>query len=388
MLDYVQPIVVALIIFALIAMVSFLPWLIYIYRKFGFFPLSSTIIVFSFIFYFLAAFLLTMLPLPDTIHNCTVKPGGRTYYSFIPFQFVKDLLRETNVDWQRPATYVSLLKERAFLQAFFNLLLLMPLGVYLRYYFQARKAWWKALLIIFAVTLGYEVTQVTGIYGIYDCPYRLFDVDDLMLNTIGGILGFFIAPILLALFPTRANIQQKAAELLERDEVRNMPILLAMLLDVLLVQIISRIAASISGSSDIWSMLAIHTVTLFVFLVIIPLIWRGQTLGSKFMRFRFTSSKLARKLVKRYLAVFLIYAVAFVAQVFNRIEADFESSTYVLSIAFNVLGLLLSFVMFIVLVVHIILVLISKEQRRFFFDVYAALGTTRKTHESDADQQS
>lgn len=384
MLEYTQPLVVALIIFVFVAIFSFLPWLIYTYRKLGYFPVSSTLVVFSFIFYFLAAFLLTMLPLPDVRHNCSVQSAGKSYYSLVPFQFVKDLLRETNVVWSSPATYVNLLKERAFFQAFFNLLLLMPLGIYLRYFFQVRKAWWKALLIVFAVTLMYEVTQVTGIYGIYDCPYRLFDIDDLMLNTLGGILGFFIAPILLALFPSRASVQTKAMQLLEKDEVRNMPILLAMLLDIVLVQITSRIAGIIFGSPDIWSMLIIHTAALFVFLVVVPKAMNGQTLGSRFMRFRYTSPQLARKLTKRMLAVFLVYAIAFVAQVFNRIEVDFDSSLYVVWLGLNLLGLLVSLLLFATLAVHIIIVLLSKGKRRFFFDVYAGIGTTRKTSDADS----
>ena len=205
---YMQPIYVAMIVFSIISVMIFIPWLIYIYRKYGYFPFSTTIIVFIHL-YFMAAFFLTLLPMPESRHNCTNWSGNGI--SLVPLQFVDDILRESRVDWSRPATYAYLLKERAFLQAFLNLLLLMPLGVYLRYYFGARRAWWKALLIIGAVTLFYEVTQLTGIYGIYDCPYRVFDVDDLMLNSVGGLIGFFIAPIILALFPSRAKVREKAA---------------------------------------------------------------------------------------------------------------------------------------------------------------------------------
>jgi len=388
MFDYLQPIGIALIIFSVIAVMIFVPWLIYIYRKLGYFPVSSTIIVFSFIFYFLAAFLLTMLPLPETRNNCTASSAGRIYYSFIPFQFVKDLLRETNVVWSNPSTYVYLLKERAFFQAFFNLLLLMPLGVYLRYYFQKRNAWFKTLLIVFAVTLGYEITQVTGIYGIYDCPYRLFDVDDLMLNTIGGIIGFFIAPIILALFPTRATVQKKAELLLKRDEVRNMPVLLAMVIDVLLVQWSSNIIAHVLKVYDIWSLLIIHTVMLITFLVLIPRGMQGRTIGSRFMRFRYTHPQLTRKLTKRMLAIFLVYAVQFVAQILGRIDIDIEQAGYILSIVLNLGGMLISFLLFAVISVHCIIVLFSKEKIRFFFDAYSELATTRKAPDIHPDTRS
>jgi putative membrane protein len=30
------------------------------------------------------------------------------------------------------------------------------------------------------------------VFGFFECPYRLFDVDDLMLNTSGAVLGFLV----------------------------------------------------------------------------------------------------------------------------------------------------------------------------------------------------
>lgn len=50
----------------------------------------------------------------------------------------------------------------------------------------------------------FELTQVTGLYGIYNCAYRLFDIDDLFLNTLGGVIGFIIAPIFMYFLP-KAN---------------------------------------------------------------------------------------------------------------------------------------------------------------------------------------
>ena len=65
------------------------------------------------------------------------------------------------------------------------MLLLVPLGMYLRYYF--RRTWWQTLAIGVLVTLSFETTQLTGLWGLYEHPYRLFDVDDLMMNTLGAM---------------------------------------------------------------------------------------------------------------------------------------------------------------------------------------------------------
>jgi hypothetical protein len=43
------------------------------------------------------------------------------------------------------------------------------------------------------LTLAVELTQLTGIWGLYPCAYRHFNVDDLMLNALGVVVGFLLA---------------------------------------------------------------------------------------------------------------------------------------------------------------------------------------------------
>lgn len=38
-----------------------------------------------------------------------------------------------------------------------------------------------------------ETTQLTGVWGIYPCAYRVFDVDDLLMNTLGAVLRSALA---------------------------------------------------------------------------------------------------------------------------------------------------------------------------------------------------
>ena len=46
-----------------------------------------------------------------------------------------------------------------------------------------------------------EVTQASGIYGLIPCSYRLADVDDLVTDTLGGVLGALVAPWVLRWMP-------------------------------------------------------------------------------------------------------------------------------------------------------------------------------------------
>jgi glycopeptide antibiotics resistance protein len=45
----------------------------------------------------------------------------------------------------------------------------------------------------FLLSLIIESAQLTGLFFIYPGSYRLFDVDDLITNTLGGFLGTVLA---------------------------------------------------------------------------------------------------------------------------------------------------------------------------------------------------
>lgn len=46
-----------------------------------------------------------------------------------------------------------------------------------------------ALLYGLALTVGIELSQFTGLYGLYPCRYRTVDIDDVMTNVTGVLIG-------------------------------------------------------------------------------------------------------------------------------------------------------------------------------------------------------
>lgn len=72
----------------------------------------------------------------------------------------------------------------------FNILLISPIGFLGSIVF--RWNFFKTLIFSFFIALFFELMQGTGVFGFFKCPYRLFDVDDLMLNTSGAVLGFLV----------------------------------------------------------------------------------------------------------------------------------------------------------------------------------------------------
>lgn len=89
------------------------------------------------------------------------------------------------------------------LQLVMNVVLFMPLGFML-----CRWAGWK-FWVTSAFALGcsifIETSQLTGIWGIYPCAYRQFDVDDMLTNTLGAMLGYACAVLYTKLVPKKAK---------------------------------------------------------------------------------------------------------------------------------------------------------------------------------------
>src|SRR5574344_1061840 len=90
--------------------------------------------------------------------------------------------------------------------SFFKSLLTIPFGIYLRSYFKTNLK--KTIFYTFLLSLFFELTQLSGLYFIYPRGYRLFDVDDLMLNTLGGFVGYEISCAIGKTLPSRDDIDK------------------------------------------------------------------------------------------------------------------------------------------------------------------------------------
>ena len=204
---YLSDILTACILFPAVAFLITVPYMIYQYRRRGSVPKLHTAIVYSFVFYLMCAYFLVLLPLPA---DRTAYVAYAATPQLAPFNFVHEFLAETTFSPSDPATWLRVLRDPYIYEAFFNVLLLLPLGAYLRYYF--RRRWWQTLIIGFLVTLSFETTQLTGLWGIYEHPYRLFDVDDLIQNTLGAMVGFWLAGPAMRALPDLRTANLRAAE--------------------------------------------------------------------------------------------------------------------------------------------------------------------------------
>ena len=84
-----------------------------------------------------------------------------------------------------------------------NLVMLLPLGIYLPLLFPAFRRFWAVLLGSLFVSAGIELLQLIT-------RFRSADVDDVLLNTLGACLGYGIYAAGKALF-TRRKTQTPVA---------------------------------------------------------------------------------------------------------------------------------------------------------------------------------
>lgn len=272
---YKIPIEYAFIVFPFIAFILTIPFLIHQYRKFGSIPILKSAIFYSMILYIICAYFLVMLPLPS-IEKVASMTGPTS--QLMPFQFVKDIITTTSFDISNFKDFINIFKNSTIYTVLFNIILTLPFGIYLRYIF--KKKWYHSIIYTFLLSLFFELTQLTGLYGIYPRPYRLFDVDDLFINTLGGLMGHAITPLFTFFIPTIDELDEKGYKKGER--VTLIRRLVSLMIDVLFAIILSIVTKILLYNTFLEDYYLIITLTIFY--IIIPMLSSGKTIGKKVIK--------------------------------------------------------------------------------------------------------
>ncbi len=263
---YIYPIKAGLMIFPVLALIFTIPYIISQYRKYGAMLLTRIVVVYSFILYLLCAYFMVLLPLPkEDIPRLT------TTMQLIPFHFV-DMILACHFH-----SVVDFIKNPYVYQAFFNILLTLPLGVYLRYYF--KKGWFSVFILGFLMSLSFELLQLTGICGVYQYPYRLFDVDDIIVNTFGAMVGYWITPLLTCFLPSKDKLIEKSY--IKGTKVSFIRRLVGFIIDLFVMYLVDTIMICLFKQIDKNVRLVI---LVFIYFCVIPSLCNGQTIGKKIVK--------------------------------------------------------------------------------------------------------
>lgn len=154
------------------------------------FNIARFLLDFMFVAYMMIVISLVFFPLPDAEEAAKLCGySGR----FIPFVFIKDIAKDRSLS--------------SVLQVLFNVAMTIPFGAYLTYRFGFSKK--QVLVYSVILTLFIEIGQLTGLFFIFKGSYRLFDVDDLFLNTLGGFIGYIIITKLSSKLRTLESFEYK-----------------------------------------------------------------------------------------------------------------------------------------------------------------------------------
>ena len=294
-MSYLEAIKTAILVFPVISFLFTIPFILHQYHKYGSINKLRVLIIYSFILYLITIYFLVILPLPSKEEVANRR--GRII-QLIPFSFVGDITRETNFKLTDPSTYIATLSHPSVYTFAFNIVMTIPLGMYLRYYYKCSLK--KTLLLSFALSFFFEFTQLTGLYGIYPRPYRLCDVDDLITNTLGGGIGYWIMGIIDGFLPTRDEIDEETIE--EGKKVSGLRRITLFFLDSFLFLCLSILLSLFFKTSFI------TIVSFIIYYVVIPYFWNGKTIAGNFLNVKVTFPNLTLiRLLFRAVFYYLYY---------------------------------------------------------------------------------
>ncbi|MCL2254280.1 MAG: VanZ family protein [Lachnospiraceae bacterium] len=296
---YLFPLEAAILSFLGLSTMVTIPYILFQYFKYGAVSKFRALILFSFFLYLLCAYYLVILPLPDPKTLAPIE-SIRQHVNFIPFKFAYDFSLQTTLKLTDIRTYFPALKQMVFFQPVFNIILTVPFGVYIGYYFKQNLK--KTMLFTFCLSLFFEISQLSGLFGLYPRPYRLADVDDLMLNTFGGVIGYKIYQHFLVFLPPKAEIDE--ANYLKSEKVGYIRRFFAFLVDYHIVLFFSTILISLANVSPL-----IFNILLFGYFVVSHLLFK-QTIGKALVHIKLQTENKEQNYMKsvvfRYMMLCLI----------------------------------------------------------------------------------
>ena len=186
MRDYGAQILLAFAVFPLVALVTLAPWLVLRRRRGERTALGTMLLACALVIYLTGMVFLVLLPIPSFGGGYCARNAAQVQLN--PFQFVADM----RVIQGRGGPL--LIGNQAFEVRAFNVLLFVPFGMLIRHMCHRGILLTAALGLL--VSLAIELAQLTAVFWLFPCPWRTFDVDDLIANTAGALLGALAAPLL------------------------------------------------------------------------------------------------------------------------------------------------------------------------------------------------
>ncbi len=192
----------AVLLFAFVAPLLLVPMVGLVYHRYARLAPLPSLGVAAAIFYALTLLAVTILPLPADQAAACSHPGAG--WHLVPFRAFAEA-------WTVAGKVgpVAFLTSWTFLQLVMNVVLLIPLGLLVGW--RSSRPVWVAAAGGLATSLTIEMAQGSGLFGLYDCAYRYAEFDDILTNTAGAVIGWFIGRAIARRipWPTRFAAEQE-----------------------------------------------------------------------------------------------------------------------------------------------------------------------------------
>lgn len=251
-----------------------LPILAFLYHRNGRLRFWSACGAYLSVLYLLGLVCFTLYPLPSGSSGPGITYGIAPQLD--PFDFVHDL---------RHGGLFALL------QIVMNIAFFIPLGFIAGRALRMRLL--PAVMFGFLVSLLIETAQLTGCFFLYPYAYRTFDVDDLIWNTSGAVIGWMGAWLLGCILPSadRGELPIETSPGFVRRGVAlclDGAIIVAMtLVTEALIVLVEHLVGAEPGSSRSFGPFTLFDVAWLLVEGVIPWFCGGCTPGGGFVRMTF-----------------------------------------------------------------------------------------------------
>lgn len=270
--SYSENFAAALALWPVASFMLTLPILAYLYHRDGRLKFVSVASTYLAVLYVMGLGCFTLYPLPSGSSGLGITRG--IPWQLDPLAFVGDIAREG----------IS-----AVPQIVFNVVLFVPLGFIAGRL--VRLGFWKTVALGFAVSFLIEAAQGTGLFGIYPFSYRTADVDDLIYNTLGACVGWWMTSMLARVLPPGALAQEgevtHAPGFIRRCVAFWLDMLLVGLVIMVLSTAIFYLLSNTPGGDRLMAapwLMGIAVVTFSVVEGVVPWFHGGSTPGGGFVR--------------------------------------------------------------------------------------------------------
>ncbi len=300
--NYTENFQITLMLWPTISALLTLPILAYLYHRDGRLRAGSVFGTYLAVLYLVGLGCFTLWPLPSGNEGLGITYGVTA--NFDPFAFIGDTAKD---GW------------KAVFQLFFNVVLFLPLGFIVGYFLRIRLV--PTLLLSLAVSALIETAQFTGLFGIYPYAYRCCDVDDLITNVLGAVLGWLLSSTLRRVVPQKLEAVKttKHPGIVRRCVALWVDLMIIVVINGLFWLIISlpfyltSVELALPGASaqqtQQWFSDGAFVVLFFVVEIVVPWCRNGSTPGGSFVHMTCES----RVRTSGYRAVFYAVRTATIA---------------------------------------------------------------------------